>query len=155
MEVWKDIPEYEGHYQVSNQGRVKSIKFDKERLLKELHFNNGYVGCNLYLNGKAKSVRIHQLIGKAFIDSEYLNKGLVIDHIDRDRKNNNLNNLRVVTVRENTSRKLGTSSRYPGVNSYTNGKWQSRITLKGKRIHLGYFDIEYDAHLAYQQALKG
>ena len=70
-----------------------------------------------------------------------------IDHIDRNSLNNNLSNLRVATASEqNLNRKYKNAKGY----SWHNGKWQAQISINGKKIHLGYFDTEEKASLAYQ-----
>ena len=57
-EIWKDKKDYEGHYQVSNWGRVKSIKFGKERILKLTKDKDGYFFVNLYKNNKSKTFKV-------------------------------------------------------------------------------------------------
>jgi hypothetical protein len=76
-----------------------------------------------------------------------------IDHINFDKSDNRLSNLRVISARENTSRvKRGTSSKYVGVYFMkSRSKWDARIKVLGKVKHLGYFDDEYQAHLAYEK----
>ena len=61
-EIWKDIKEYEGLYQVSNLGRVKSLKFGKEKILKPLKFTKGYLGVRLYKDLAVKTITIHRLV---------------------------------------------------------------------------------------------
>lgn len=73
-EVWKDIEEYEGLYQVSNLGRVKSLFFNhiigKERVLKPVAKKDGYLYVNLWINGKTKCHSIHRLVAEAFIPND-------------------------------------------------------------------------------------
>ena len=61
-EIWKDIKGYEGLYQVSNFGRVKSLKFGKEKILKPLKFTKGYLGVRLYKDLAVKTITIHRLV---------------------------------------------------------------------------------------------
>ena len=111
-EIWKDIQGYEGLYQVSNLGRVKSLgRFiesrlkgvDKvwkaERILKTCKRTNGYIGVGLRKNGKGKNFNIHRLVAIAFLDNPE-NKPQV-NHIDGNKKNNNVSNLEWVTNSEN------------------------------------------------------
>ena len=82
--------------------------------------------------------------------------GLVVDHIDNNSRNNRLDNLQLITQRQNSSKdKKGVSSKYVGV-SWNKGKskWSSSIRYKGKLIFLGYYVIEKEAHEAYQTALR-
>lgn len=89
MEIFKDIPNYDGVYKISRTGNVWSSK--KGRLLKPCIGVRGYMVVNLQ-----KKIRpIHQLVAETFLDDSYKEKLLVVDHIDRDKTNNNLSNLRV------------------------------------------------------------
>ena len=99
VEVWRDIKGYEGQYQISNLGRVKSLQrwsgtqfYNREKLL-NLHINkkNGYVYVWLSKNGKGKNIRVHRLVAEAFIEN--LNNYTDINHKDCDRTNNNVENL--------------------------------------------------------------
>ena len=88
-EFWKQIEGFD-NYQISNIGRVKNIKFD--RLVKPLLDNRGYIMVNLYKDGKMKRLSLHRLIAIAFIPNPE-NKPC-IDHINTDRSDNRIDNLR-------------------------------------------------------------
>ena len=114
-EIWVNIEGYEGLYQISNKGRVKSLKrtvkhssggdkIVKERILKGSCNNNGYIIITLNKNGNKKSFAIHNLVAKAFIPNED-NKPYV-DHIDTNKTNNKVDNLRWVTEKENSNNEL-------------------------------------------------
>ena len=100
-EIWKDIEGYEGLYQVSNKGQVKSLKryrnngngkyLQKEKILKSYIGKNGYCIVDLYKNGKRKKCLLHRLVAEAFIYNPQ-NKPC-INHIDCHKTNNNINNL--------------------------------------------------------------
>ena len=98
-EIWKDIKGYEGKYQVSNLGRVKSLQrwsgtkyYDREKILSScINKHNGYAYVYLMKNNKAKNVRVHRLVAEAFIDNP--NNFPEVNHIDCNRANNNVNNL--------------------------------------------------------------
>lgn len=78
-----------------------------------------------------------------------------IDHINGDRKDNRIDNLRLVTSRQNQqNRSIHRSGRLPGASPMRNGKWQSRIGIKGKTKYLGVFNTAVEAHCAYQEALR-
>lgn len=155
MEIFKDIPGYEGMYQVSNQGRVKSLKLNKERILK-LVDNRGYLQVMLYNEGKFKAIKVHQLVAMAFLNhtpNGY--NGLIVDHQDNNKLNNNLSNLQLVTNRYNASKdKKGGTSKYTGVSwNKERNKWISEIKINGKRKYLGRFKCELAAAVAYQKEL--
>ena len=98
MEEWRDIPGYESFYQVSNLGNVRSIRFNKIRNMKSWD-SNGYRAVELYLNNNGYTVGIHRLVALAFIPNPE-NKPEV-NHKDRNRSNNNVENLEWVTQSEN------------------------------------------------------
>jgi hypothetical protein len=166
-EIWKDIPGYEGLYQVSNLGRVKSLPKEwitgkggkgshNGKILSKCLNKEGYELVRLYLNSKGKSISVHQLVAMAFLGHEPCAYKFVIDHIDDNKSNNRLDNLQVVTNRYNTRKTQGKySSKYKGVCwNKRASKWQSAIRINGKKKHLGLFDCELEAHHAYQKALK-
>lgn len=155
-EEFRDIPGYEGIYQVSNLGRVKSLsridstgRRQKERILKAAN-TRGYLIVTL----SGKRFYAHQLVAIAFLNHTIDGHKIVVDHIDHDKTNNNVSNLRLVTHRENLShRKKKGTSKYTGVSKHGN-KWASKISVEGELIYLGLFDTELLAHEAYQNKLK-
>jgi hypothetical protein len=121
-EVWKEVIGYEGLYQVSNLGKVKSIK--KNILLKPVFDKRGYNMVSLYINGKGKTNKIHRIIAIAFIPNPE-NKPQV-NHKDCNKNNNSVENLEWNTNRENIQ------------HAYNNGLKQSSIDrikkLKAKSV---------------------
>lgn len=163
-EVWKDIPDYKGKFQVSSFGRVKSLERMSERkkgnyLLPEkiltIHKTDTYWKITLSKDGKLKNTQVHQLMAMAFLDHQLCGHRVVVDHKDNDPDNNHIENLQLVTQRLNASKdKKDGTSRYVGVYwKKENSKWQASIYHKGQNIYLGLFDSEKEAHLAYQKAL--
>lgn len=157
-EEWRDIPDYEGKYQASSLGRLKSlIKHNgtNERILTQC-ISRRYYQVNLYLNGKMKTVEVHKLVAITFLNHTPCGMELVVDHIDTDKFNNCSSNLRIVPNRVNTNKKhLKSTSEYTGVSWDKNSnKWKSNININGKRIQLGSFDSEEEASLYYENALK-
>jgi len=160
MEIWKDVVGYEGLYQVSDLGRIKSfIKEDNGVLLSLSCNGRGYLKTNLYKSGKRTTRKVHQLVAEAFLNHKPCGYKLVIDHIDCDSYNNKLENLQIVTQRLNNSKDRTGVSVFTGVSwSKYNSKWKSKIQIgqnsKRKSIHLGYFEEEIDAAITYEIALN-
>lgn len=166
-EIFKDIPNYEGLYQVSNLGNVKSlsrkvikknnsISFTKDRILKYSINKHGYCFVVLSKNNNQKGYKIHQLVAMAFLNHTPCGFKLVIDHINDSKTDNRLENLQIVTSRFNCKKnQTNYSSQYKGVSwNKSKNKWQVEIKINNKRIFLGRFTNEYDAHLVYQNKLK-
>lgn len=111
-EIWKDVHfiedgevwDYRNLYQVSNFGRVKSLKYGKEKILKAIKNKNGYLHITLCKSNKAKQFLIHRLVAHMFC-SGFFNKAEV-DHIDTNRQNNNADNLRWCKHKENCNNDL-------------------------------------------------
>ena len=155
-EIWKDIPNYEGIYQVSNLGRVKSLKWNKEKILNDVIDKKGYLAYSLFKNNIRKTAKGHQLVAMAFLN--YIPNGkmdLVVDHINNVKTDNRLENLQIVSNRENISKdKKNCTSIYTGVSWHkATNKWRATIKTKYKQTYVGLFECEYEAHLEYQKAL--
>jgi len=164
-EIWKDIPGYEGLYQVSNTGNVRSLdrvihgEYEKPRPRKGVTLKprviRGYKYCSLSTNGIVKTYPVHQLAAMAFLNHKPDGHSLVVDHINNVKTDNRLENLQLISQRHNLSKDKNGTSRYPGVSWYRRvKKWQAHIVINGKHAHLGYFTDESEAALAYQNALK-
>ena len=104
MEEWRDVKGFEGLYQVSNLGRVRSLNYlhtGKERVLKQCKNNHGYQQVTLYKDGKVKKGKVHRLVAEAFIPNP---DGLpCVNHIDECKTNNIVTNLEWCTVKYNTN----------------------------------------------------
>ena len=87
-EEFKDIIGYEGDYQVSNYGIVKSLKGKTERILKPHQNPQGYYQVSLSKDGKSSTFRIHKLVSVMFLNHTPCGYREVIDHIDGDNTNN-------------------------------------------------------------------
>lgn len=105
-EMWKDIPNYEGLYQVSNIGRIRGVRRQGSSgaILKHVKRDDGYLQVSLRREGKSKSLLIHRLVTLAFLD-EAEDKPYV-NHIDGDKANNFLGNLEFCTSQENAFHKF-------------------------------------------------
>lgn len=103
MEIWKDIEGYEGKYQVSNLGNVRSLRFRNQNFSKDLTQktnNKGYKVVNLTDNSKNKPALVHRLVAMAFIDNP--NNFPVVNHKDENPQNNHVDNLEWCTYSYNT-----------------------------------------------------
>ena len=103
IEIWRDIPNYEGIYQASNMGRIKSLKRPyglKEKILKP-QISRGYYRVELCKNSKVKKYYVHRLVYEAFNGS--IPEGLQVNHLDERPVNNRLENLNLMTCKENVN----------------------------------------------------
>jgi NUMOD4 motif./AP2 domain./HNH endonuclease. len=158
IEIWKDISGYEGYYQVSNLGNVKSLgntKDRKERILKPKSGANGRYRVNLCVNNQRKDSLIHQLVAIAFLNHKPCGFDIVVDHINNNKSDNRLVNLQLITQRENSNKdRKGESSKYRGVTwDKKANRWLSQIQINGKKVYLGRFKNESEASQAYQNKL--
>jgi hypothetical protein len=107
MEIWKDIIGYEGCYQVSNLGNVKSLNYmhtGREKILKTKQKKNGYMHINLCKDGVTKTHSIHMLVAETFIpNTDNLPQ---VNHKDEVKSNNCVDNLEWCTIEYNN--KYGT-----------------------------------------------
>lgn len=126
-EIWKPIKGYEGLYEVSNFGRVKSLNYNRtgeEKILKFLE-NKKYLSVSLWKNKKYKQYKVHRLVAITFIPNPD-NKPYV-NHLDCDPSNNNVNNLEWCTQKENMQY-AGKLNRL-GEKSVENGKKCSKAII--------------------------
>lgn len=91
LEIWKDITNYEGLYQVSNTGKIKSFHNDENGKIINPHISRGYAFISLSKNGKRTHYLVHRLVANAFIPNP--NGYKEINHIDENKLNNAINNL--------------------------------------------------------------
>lgn len=103
-EIWKDINEYNGIYQISNFGRIKRLKDKyhiKDKILKPFITETGYLRISLCNKNIKKTYRVHRLVAEAFIPN--LNNLPCINHKDENKQNNNVNNLEWCTHQYNNT----------------------------------------------------
>lgn len=162
-EIWKDIPNYEGYYQVSTLGNVRSLnrvtnngRRLKGRLMKLGTDKDGYKQLSLNKNGVKKVKPVHKLVAITFLNHKP--KGLleVVDHINEIKSDNRLINLQLLDHRNNVIKSIkGGTSKYIGVSWFSNlNKWRATISINGKQKHLGLFECELEASKAYQNAIN-
>ena len=129
-EIWKPIKDFEGYYEVSNIGRVRSLNYKrtgKGKILKNIEDYKGYLEVGLTKNGKRKQFRIHRLVAEAFIPNPE-NKPC-IDHINTVKSDNRVENLRWVTYKENSNNEK-TLEKFKGENHHFFGKHHTEETKK-------------------------
>lgn len=129
-EIWKDIPGFEGLYQISNLGRVKSLpkmagrRFQDEHMIALVDVSGGYVGVQLYKNGKGKRYSLHRLVATSFIDNP--ENFPQVNHVDGNKKNNCVTNLEWCTAKENIRHAWDT-----GLHPHYSGE---KAPMYGKRL---------------------
>jgi len=145
--MWKKIDDYD--YSININGEVRNNKTGK--ILKGWINRKGYYKVGLSKNDKRKIFTIHRLLYKYFKDD--YQEELDIDHIDKNRKNNNLENLRMVNNQQNScnrTKQKNCSSIYKGVHfDKSRNKWQSYIYINYKKIQLGCYQTQEEAAKAY------
>ena len=102
MEHWRAIAGYEGLYQVSDLGRVKSLNYNHtgtERILRSRKNRGGYLYVNLHKDGQRKTITVHRLVATAFISNP--NNLETINHKDEDKTNNFVSNLEWMSLKDN------------------------------------------------------
>jgi len=160
-EYFKDVKGYKGLYRVSNLGRVKSLsRFTtvkvNEKILKSGVESSGYLIVGLSKNGKQSMKRIHQLVAIAFLNHEPNGQKTVVDHVDNNQLNNNVNNLQLITNRENCTKDSRKSiGKFIGVNyRKDSNSWFGGITYQGKKRYTKSVKTEEEAYSLYKVMLN-
>lgn len=113
-EVWKDIPDYEDLYQVSNMGRIRAFaklldsgavkqRFSPMRIIKPVVQHSGYAHVGLWRKQTCKQVRVHRLVASAFCLNDDPENKTQINHLNENKLDNRAENLAWVTAKENTN----------------------------------------------------
>jgi len=160
--IWKDVVGFEGLYEVSNFGQIKGLEKvckagiknnpfikKKERIMKQYTGLHGYMTIGLKKGEKHYTRTVHSLVWESFV-GDYPKKNDIyqIDHIDGNKCNNNIENLQLLTRRENTAKSVIKSGKLTG--AFKNGNnWTARISINNKLVNLGTFQTQLEAHLAY------
>ena len=152
-EEFKKIDGYD-NYEVSNKGNVRNI--NTGRILKLHETNCGYLRVSVCKDGIRKPFPIHRLVGLHFIPNpDNLRE---IDHIDRNKANNSISNLRWISKSNNLRNRpkmQNTSSKYMGVCfDKANGKYRAQIQINNKNKYIGIYDKEEEAGRAFDDYIK-
>jgi len=150
-EIFKSI-ECAPDYEISNLGRVKSLKPRKPMYLKLLKASIGYPQVCLRTDNKIRRLYIHRLLAYAFMGYDIDDKTMVVDHIDGNSMNYSLSNLQIITHRENLSKRKDRRSS-TGVRKQNN-RYYVQVYINGVQEYLGGFDTEEQASMAYNNRLN-
>lgn len=111
IEEWRAIPGYEGYYEVSNFGQIRSLDHKrvafkssyvmKGRALKQSKGNSGYFQVSLSKLGKQKNVMVHRIVAKVFVKNDNPDKKIAVNHKDGIKTNNSADNLEWITYSDN------------------------------------------------------
>ena len=146
METYKIIEGFE-NYSVSDYGNVKNNKTGR---IMKTRVNFGYIIIDMRVNKQTYTKRVHILMAIAFITNP--DGKLCVDHIDNDKSNNQIANLRWATHSQNCQNKSMMSNNTSGVKGVVwhkaSKKWRARITIDGIQIYLGSFTNIEDAKQA-------
>ena len=115
---------------------------------KKYSLTSCYKELSLCYKGKPKLFRIHRIIGFAYLGLDIDNPKIQIDHIDRNKQNNQLTNLRLVSLQQNQLNRFAKGYRKKG------NKYETKITLNGKVYYLGMYPTRELAHNAYLEGKK-
>jgi len=169
IETWVNIPNY-SFYQASDFGRIRSFKGKEIYYLTMCIDKNGYRNVRMIADDETITTKhVHRIISDLFLVKPNVDYKLVIDHINRDKTNNNVNNLRFVSYTENAKNSERCENSKPkyvkkqkvenvGVRKVVLKNGEERYTavysIKSKKIHLGTFETEQEAILARKEYLK-
>ena len=151
-EEFRDLDLFPG-YQVSNFGRVKSLKHKEDFIMKPRLDNCGYMRIALSIAGKHKFILVHQLVAIGFLGHTPCGLTKVVNHKNKDKQYNYADNFEITTMRGNAHHALETVKGYFWHN-YSQ-RWRAKISINGKMKWLGSYKTEEEARAAYLKALKG
>jgi hypothetical protein len=160
--IWKSVLGFEGYYEVSSAGEVRSLnrviidKNNKTKRIKGCLMNihkdkAGYCTVNFHVKGKSITKLVHRIVALSFLGYSELQ----VDHIDENKSNNQLDNLQYLTSQQNIirsikSRKRNKTSKYHYVYFKKRiGKWAVIEPITNKQ--LGYYKTEEDAYIAFKE----
>ena len=143
-EIWKPIEGYEGLYEISSYGRVKSLR--RNIILEPKKEPTGYLRCNLYLNKNMKTVSIHRLVALTFIPNP--DNLPCVNHLDEDKTNNSVDNLEWCTVKYNND--YGTRKEKVKMTKLRSGYWTGLSDKERRKI----YHREHMENLSYEEKRK-
>lgn len=169
-EIWKPVVGYENLYQVSSYGRIKSLprrvkcsqgkRLTNEKILStKVSCKKVYPSIGLTDGVNRKTYKLHQVVAMAFLDFKPNGHKIVVDHIDDNKHNNNVENLQLLTPRENSIKASLTrksKSKYVGVRKLNSGNKRFTAIARNEKgqVNLGYFYTEEEASQRYIEEIK-
>lgn len=167
-EIWKDVKGFEGIYKVSSLGRLMSVerkvflptrgiyRILQSKILRFYESKFGYYCIVLQKEKTLFRARVHRLVAEAFLDKK-CKSHTTVNHINKNRKDNRLENLEWCSQRENVTHGDKTNnktSKYTGVRWLKrDSKWRVDIRIDKKLIYLGTYFNEEEARDVYQKEL--
>lgn len=156
-EIWVDIKDYEGLYQVSNWGRVKSLeRYDalgrlvEEKILKEIINSSGHLHVILSKNGVEKHYYIHQLVANAFLPN--IENKPIVHHIDHNPQNNNVENLIWLTKKEHSAEHPERNEAIGKAARKACSKHINQFTRDGLFVRAWYSSMDIQRELGYDNS---
>ena len=135
-ETFVDIKNYDGRYKIGNKGTVIGVSRSKDNrynnkqwILKQYEDKNGYMYVTLQKNKNRKTIRVHRLVAEHFIENK--NNYPCVNHIDSNRKNNDVSNLEFCTHKQNTQWALKTG-RFDNMKKLNSERMKKRKVWKGR-----------------------
>jgi len=154
QEEWKEIQGYNGKYQVSNLGRLKTFNYRRNAfILKQEQIKSGYKRASLSILNIKKRHLVHVLVSQEFLGHKHNHSFKVIDHIDDNKINNFFRNLRIVNHRDNIIKnKIGIT----GQNNIRimKGKFQVRFIINKKQKYFGCYKTIEEAIIVRDNVVK-
>jgi len=147
-EIWRPLPDFEDLYEVSNFGNVRSYKTGK--ILKQGITHKGYPCVSISRKQKTYLKTVHRILAVVFLSATDEH---VVNHKDKNKTNNRLDNLELVSTRENVTHYFGRAM--PGAFRLKGSdRWSARATYQGKGLYIGTFKTQREAYDAYCAALE-
>ena len=144
---------WDGLYRVEEDGKVfrmVGVECLKERYIKQYKTKNGYMALNLSINSKSKRMLVHRLVALTYISNP--NNLPQVDHIDRNKQNNHISNLRWVTNQENRENTKVGKSGYRNISINPSGSYAIQF-IRNKKIYTKCLPSTYSIEEVWQERL--
>ena len=151
-EIWKVVDDYPD-YKISNMGNIKSCKYNKEKLLSPTQNKYGYFRIGLHKNNKTKQFSVHRLVAIAFIPNpENLS---TVDHVDRNKTNNDLSNLRWASYKTQNDNRSNTRTDIletdPIERQRISSKESAQIRIDEKRFYCNTCNLAFHTNYSLER----